>query len=230
MSRPRHTAGFTLLELTFALTIFILLVGSALVTYTEIQRAQIKADNLRQVQEGAQDILNAIAKEYRFGTTDYGCYANTNSSCDSSFNISLNTVNGKTSALAILNATKDKRVIFKTKTDSKGLHTTLQMLRQKWQTDTATNQSQWVSDSGFESGFVDFSVADLNIKKLDFYLAPVSGSPYADYADNQKQFQPKVTVILDAENFLGSLDTDQKTPFRHAEVNLQTSVSSRVYE
>jgi len=213
-SGRKPVAGFTLLETIFALTLFLLLIVGAATSYVEIQKAQYKSNLMRKVQEQAQNILETLTREYRFGTTDYSCYAEKlNPPCDE---VTAD-ANGHTNALAILDNTGTKRVIFRL--HEKKPAPVLEILRQEYL------NNEWINSTEFIDGFHEMLTPEIVIKNLNFYLSPIGSSPYQNYTDNQKQFQPKVTIALQIDAI-----GNETSPYRKAEVFLQTTISSRIYQ
>lgn len=72
---PKNQTGFTLLEMTIALGIFVILFTATLGIYTYSLKAEQRTIQISKLQKEAQFIMEIVAKKIRSGKLDYGFYA-----------------------------------------------------------------------------------------------------------------------------------------------------------
>lgn len=207
MNSLRIRKGFTLLELTIALTVFVIFVTVIFSSVFFLMKAQREANEERKVYEESQFLLEFLAQNIRTGTPDYDCYENPSDLCNGQ---NLVTNKGLSDGiLALLLANGGERIIFK-----KGDDGSLGFLR------------QISTPLGFQNvtGFTDFKVLNQDtifVESLQFFITPVKNS-FIALEDNQYQYQPRVTVFMDLKG---------KSRIRPQGIllSVQTTFSSRVY-
>ncbi|MBI4414916.1 MAG: type II secretion system protein, partial [Candidatus Kerfeldbacteria bacterium] len=80
-ARP-HRKGFTLVEILTVVSIFAVTSLIATNIFVITSRFQRKAATSQKLQGDIRFAVEAIAREVRFGTIDYGCYAPSPINCD----------------------------------------------------------------------------------------------------------------------------------------------------
>lgn len=207
MNTENFKKGFTLLELTIAITVFVIFITVIFSSALYIMKAQREANEERKVYEESQFLLEFFAQNIRNGTPDYECYQDPSDLCNGQ-----NLVTNKglsDGVLALLLANGGERIIFKKLDDG-----SLGFLR------------QISTPSGFQNviGFTDFKVLNQDtvfVESLQFLITPVK-DPFIALEDNQYQYQPRVTIFMDLKG---------KSRIRPQGIRLkvQTTFSSRIY-
>lgn len=209
----RTGAGFTLVEMLVAVSIFSVVVIASTDIFIRTQRAQRQAAALEKVQDTTRFLLTRIAQELRTGHIDYEYYK-------TSLTADPHTITSDTAIASETLAIKN--------TDGKTL---LFTVRQKDHTDfggvcgsdekTApclvlavpdTNQHERATPEGY------------TIQKLAFYITPPVDSLAIDNAlnDYPSDIQPRVTLMLSARGDLPGIS-------KPIDLSVQTTLSSREY-
>ena len=228
--------GFTLIELLVSIAIFVIFLGVVSVAYIGIVRSQRQANEVRKMYSDVRTFVESLSEDMRLGTVDYDCYKGgtdgseflTNPCPFSTIIDPQSSTAAPSPYLAIVNKAHTRKGGYWFDKDLGKLNV------KRYQRGGASDEvdiSQWGDALGYSSGDegVDpvtgsrslFS-ENIHVKNLTFSVNPAV-NPYisANYAKNQYQFQPKVTLTITVEN------ANQNLPPFH--LDFQTTLSSRVY-
>jgi prepilin-type N-terminal cleavage/methylation domain-containing protein len=226
MKKSTMKSGFTLIELLVSLSLFVIFLGVVSSSYISVVRSQRQANTVRKMYSHVRTFMDTLNQEVRLGTIDYDCYEKVyNEKTDvnkcppevaSDIAIS---ADGFSSYLAIVNKDQTEKTIYKYDHENKTIK-----VKKFIQSGGGWSPSPEFDTAIIESsdGFKNLFPNELQVTGATFALYPAV-NPYskAHYKENQYQFQPKVTLFLTVANAGQSLP-----PFH---LNLQTSISSRVY-
>lgn len=164
--------AFTLVEMTIALTVFVIFVATIFTSFLFIVRAQRDAKAVRDTYDEAQQIMDFMVNEIRSGTVDYACYINPSDFCRAENVISIVSRDGL------------KRIVFQKEGDA------LQFVRQEKQGEI------WQNQAGFSS-FQILHSDQITIDNLIFRITPLY-DPYDfdNVAINAAFYQPAVRISL----------------------------------
>ncbi len=208
----RSFKGFTLIELLISLAIFIVFIGIVSTTYVSIVRSQRQANDVRKVYSDVRNFVDMVTTEVRLGTIDYDCYSQADLSvCSDGVMGSIQS--GRSHYLALIRKDGLEKTTFFYDSEAK----TVKMEKK------IKNAAGWMTAPGYEEGFQPVFSSVVGIESLSFAISP-DVNPYAKehYAQNEKQFQPKVTLFM-------TVKSNQKSPPSEFRLNFQTTISSRVY-
>lgn len=216
-SRP-HRHGFTLVEILTVVSVFAMVSLIATNIFVLTSRFQRKAATSQKLQGDIRFSVEAIAREVRFGTIDYGCYDPSPTNCDPWGSLNTLAPNGKTPLLALI--------------DADGVRT-------RYRVSPADNRlyvcSLGITDANTvcdalppgNNKWQPVSPADIRVVKGEFYLFPFT-SPFVlkgviplDDSPYTTDAQPRVTIVLATQQTL-----DEVAPER---ASLQTTITSRLY-
>ncbi|MFC1750859.1 PilW family protein [Pseudomonadota bacterium] len=211
-------SGFTLIELLVSMTIFIIFLGIVSSSYISIVRAQKEANDVRRIYSEMRTFVEVIAEEVRLSAIDYDCYEGGGDFvtdpdfCDPEVVGSLPL--GRTNHLALIRKGGNQKSVFKF--DEGKVYVT-KILKTNGVWGYAPGYGG-VGQDNYEQVLSD----NIEVMDLSFYIYP-DKNPYSKdhYANNAKQFQPKVTLFMSVRN---AKNEDSKFEF-----DFQTTVSSRVY-
>jgi len=242
----RLKKGFTLIELLVSIAIFVIFMGVISLSYIGIVRSQRQANEVRAMYSDVRNFIESLSQDMRLGTIDYDCYqdvTNTVSpSTPGSVKVSSNqcefsganrgTLPNASPYLAIVNKDQTQKVVYWFDKD----FNELKIIRYENQNSAANNSHAdiaggWLVDAAYASGqdVLDPNTDGINVfsglvkvTNVVFSVNPPV-NPYlsANYAKNQYQFQPKVTMTISIANADNNV-----VPFH---LNFQTTLSSRVY-
>lgn len=202
--------GFTLIELLISIVIFVLFLGVVSSSYVNIVRAQKQANEIRKMYSDVRGAVDMMAEEIRLGTVDYDCYYGTAKDNSCLPEVANSLTGGRSAYLALVRKDGLEKTVFhydgSTLTISKQFR----------------NAAGWAPAPGYEDGFRNLLSDRVQLTYLSFAIFP-DVNPYSEdnYYKNEKQFQPKVTIFMTAEN-----SEMVKSEFK---LNFQTTISSRVY-
>lgn len=200
---PVNRKGFTLIEVLVSLAIFVIFTSIIINSYSSIIASQKKANEYRALYAEARQVFETLVSEFREGVVDYGSYKGTvNSALDDIWLVS-----------------KDAEVktrFFLEEEDVNGEPVSFLKMGKgevnEFSPDTLPtfDQARKLNSSRF------------NIKEISFLATPAI-DPYDDYYVNydSNQFHPKVTIYMVMETNVEGVED--------FEIELQTTVSSRVY-
>lgn len=204
----RFHAGFTLIELTIAMVVFVIFISVAFSSGLFLARAFRSANEERIMYQEAQYLLDYMSQNIRAGTIDYECYGD--ASCESQ-NLGVN--NGFVDDILAIRLPEGQRVIFQRSDDN-----VLRFIRQ-----IESSDGTWNNTTDFSDGFVALSRDSIIIERLAFLITPID-DPYKseNISKNELQYQPRVTIFMTLK---------PKMPFRSGNMKLdfQTTLSSRTY-
>jgi len=208
--------GFTLIELMVSMVIFVIFMGFVTSSYVSIVRAQKDTNDIRKMYAEVRSFIDMVSQEAKLGTIDYACYAGTDSSCKEVLS-SIDPGTGRSTDLALVRKDGLQRTIFRFVRDPQNADNNKVRVA-KYEKDVS---GTWGYAPGY-SGFRDIMGDLVKVERLSFAIYP-DADPYsrANYANSLKQFQPKVTIFLTANN-----RANVKSGFS---MDFQTTVSSRVY-
>ncbi len=228
--------GFTLIELLVSISIFVIFLGVVSVAYIGIVRSQRQANQVRKMYSDVRSLIELFSEDMRLGTIDYDCYKTDSSLPPPSGStnpcpFSTPTIDPSSSTasqspyLAIVNKDLTGKTVYWFDKDNgkikvkKYLGTLDNIDISQWsEVPGYTSGDEGADDTGSRSLLSDI----VKVKNLTFSVNPPV-NPYTsqNYAKNQYQFQPKVTLTLSVEN------ANQNLPPFH--LDFQTTLSSRVY-
>ncbi len=217
-ARP-HRKGFTLVEILTVVSIFAVTSLIATNIFVITSRFQRKAATSQKLQGDIRFAVEAIAREVRFGTIDYGCYAPSTTNCDpwlSSNDLAI--MGGRMSLLALKDADGSRTRYRVDPTDDRLYVCSL-----------STTDADSVCDTppSGNAKWQPVSPADIRVVRGAFYLfpysdpyslispVPLNGSPYTF------DLQPRVTIVLATQQSLAEVSPER--------ASLQTTVTSRLY-
>ncbi len=164
--------GFTLLEMTVSMGVFIILFTLTLSIYSATLKAERRTVQLSKLQKEAQLIMEIMAKKIRTGKVDYAFYTPSGQ---------VDSVNGE-SILALLDEYNNQTVF-------RYYNNSLEVCTEDCGTRTLPN----------EANFNVVPASDVKLNNLLFYIVPNS-NPFTS-ANSNPDF-PKVTVVANLENIL----------------------------
>lgn len=210
--------GFTLVEMLVVVAVFSVMMLIATNIFLVASKASRQAASSQRVQGDVRFALEAIAREVRFGTIDYDCYA-PNPGCDPEdigTPIDLDALKGQTSLLA-LRDTDGNRIRYKVM-DSNGVPK-LQVCFID-----AGVESLDKCDAPVAPAWQVVTPEDVLIENGMFYLYPFL-SPFKLRTSIPPPYdanaQPRVTIVLKTRQ-----QTNEVSP---ETISAQTSVVSRYY-
>lgn len=214
----RQKGGFTLIELLISIVLFTVFLSIVSQSYLSIVRSQKQANDVRKMYSELRVFMDSFAEEVRLSAIDYNCYS---AETDMSFNAdelcdveSRGTIaGGRTNVLSLVKKGGGEKTTYLIE---EGVDEgTVRIKIKKWY---GTAGGGWAVIPGYED-FRDVFSERILLKYASFAVFP-DVNPYSSqhYADNAAQFQPKVTLFLNARNEAGDFD-----------YQFQTSISSRVY-
>jgi prepilin-type N-terminal cleavage/methylation domain-containing protein len=205
--------GFTLIELLVSMVVFVMIMGIVGSSFTSIVRAQKEANEVRRMYSEVRSFTDLLAEEARLGVVDYQCYTAAADPYSGVCPQALGSiVNGRSNFLALVTKDGLQKTIFKYDATAKKVS----MIKYE-----KTDSGGWGIAPGY-TDFRDVMGTAVSVEKLAFAINP-DADPYAqaNYGINSRQFQPKVTLFMNAKNGQNS-----KSPFS---LDFQTTISSRVY-
>jgi len=183
-----NSQGFTLLEMTIALGVFIILFTLTLSIYSSTLKAESRSIQISRLQKEAQLIMEVLAKKIRTNKINYSFYTPTEQ---------VDTTNGE-DYLALLDA-QDNPTVFRFADNS------LQVC-----TESCGTKSAPVADN-----FNSIPASDIVINNLTFFITPAT-DPFSN--PSQVPQYPKTTVVIDLINTLNGISrnlTIQQTIPQH---------------
>ncbi len=219
--KTRIQKGFTLIEILIAITIFSLLMITISSSYLNVARAQREANAIREMYSQIRYVYSLIGEEARSKTIDYGCPRNpgeVSASESETCNSNKLQLAASDSYLALINRDATERTVFIIEDDETGENKILSFKKEA----KGTDDEVWRPSPGFETGFVEIEMKDLNINSMSFSKSPLN-DPYdpKNIGCGTVQFQPSVTVY-------SSIESESETVSDFS-LDLQTTFSSRVY-
>jgi len=220
--------GFTLIEVLIALTIFVIFITSVSSSYVNIARNQREANAVREIYSDMRYVFNMIEEEARSKTIDYACYqkgevqreyngadllVELGNLCSA---VNPNITNPE-DYLALIDAEGLERTIFKIEDDPQTEGKFFTFYKEHY------TGAAWEADAGFNpNAFTSIELKSLKINAFKFEITP-SVDPFdpRNVACGPVQFQPQSGIYASIQG--ARTDTDQFV------LNLQTSISSRVY-
>ena len=185
-----NSKGFTLLEMTVALGVFIVLFTLTLSIYSATLKAESRSIQISRLQKEAQLIMEVLAKKIRTHKINYSFYTPTEQ---------VDTINGE-EYLALLDA-QDNPTVFRFADNS------LQIC-----TENCGTKSSPITDN-----YNSIPASDITINSLTFFITPAS-NPFAN--PSQAPEYPKTTVVIDLVSSLNgvsrNLTVQQTIPQRLA--------------
>lgn len=217
--------GFTLIELLVSIAIFVVFLGVVSMSYIGIVRSQRQANEVRKMYSDVRTFTESLSEDMRLGTIDYDCYpdpaTSTTANCPPfSAQISTSSSEAQQSPyLSIVNKDRTEKIIYWFDKDNGKV----KVIRYKnINTDDSIDIPQWSVEEGYPPESVALLSDMVKVRNLTFSVnPPVNPYSSANYAKNQYQFQPKVTLTLSVEN------ANKNIPPFH--MDFQTTLSSRVY-
>jgi len=223
--------GFTLIEVLVALTIFIIFITNISSSYLYIAKSQREANLIREIYSDTRYVFNLIADEARAKTIDYACYTPLPLEEDEGPSITSKRISNPCSSLllipedsylALIDANQVNRTIFKVQENTETGYKTIKLYKENYTGGT------WVPDDGYtisgtdEDGFKEITLRNIKVNGLSFEISPL-GDPFDpdNVACGPVQFQPLVSIYANIQSI--------REDFSRFKLNLQTSVSSRVY-
>lgn len=199
----KQKKGFTLVELLVAMTIFVAFIGILIGSYTSIVRAQREANEYRIMYSEARQVFETLVFNLRDGMVDYAAYTGS-------------VVSGQPlSELTLISKDASRR----TKINYNNGTGKVSIEQGRLQPDTRPCiNAAYLFDAPVVLNSDELKVTDFKV-----YVAPVI-DPYAleNFDKHGNQFHPMVTIYAEfTREYPGG-----KEPFV---INLQTTVSSRIY-
>lgn len=208
-----QVAGFTLVEMLVAVSIFSVVVIVSTDVFIRAQRVQRQAAALEKVQDITRFLLTRMVQEIQTGFIDYAYYANS-LSADTKTIVSGSEIASET--LALENS-EGKTMLF---TVRRMGHTDFGELCSTEETSPCLIIAEVSPDTRHERATPD----GYTIQKLAFVITPPVDSLHIDPAKNDypSDIQPKVTIMLSARGDVPGI----REPI---DLAVQTTVSSRAY-
>ncbi len=217
MSAEKSRRGFTLIELMIAIVIFVSFLILVSNSFIGIIRAQVAANEVRQMYGELRGFVDFVNGEMREGRVDYFCYRQ-----DLIQNLDFNQaslVRCADVATLTIDAGNNLRTISKD-----GLMSSVIRFVPGGSGNSGTVQVQkfrnsdgvWAPESGYE-GFKEFAFGNLDIRNLRFDIYP-QADPAADTADLSTQLQPMVEM---------SMTVASTNPSVNFDLQFQTMITSR---
>ena len=212
-------SGFTLVELLVSIAIFVMFLGVVSVSYFGIVRSQRQANEVRKMYSDVRSLVEMLGEDMRLGTIDYDCYEATSGICPFTA-VTTTSSPDQSSYLAIVNKDQTQKVVYW----FDQVNGKLKVVRYERPLGSDGAEIANWSIQGADSSQDGRSLFSdmVAVKNLTFAVnPPVNPYASANYAKNQYQFQPKVTLTLTVENA-----NKNAAPFH---LDFQTTLSSRVY-
>lgn len=191
----KEKAGFTIMETVMVLGVFAIAVTYSMAIFVKSNTVQKRTANIQQTMADARYALEVMAREFRMGQLDYQYYYQ---------NYSQPLPMMPIEELAILNQDNN----------------TVRFRRQQ-----IPETERYAVQLYYNGEWLDITPEDINVTRLDFYLAP-DENPWVfltgGYPNN---VQPRVTIVMETESLLlegGAAINPRVTHF-------QTTVTSRKY-
>ena len=241
----KNRAGFTLIEMIIALSIFVLTVLIALNVYLIVNNVQRRTVAMQKVQDDVRYLFEALVQEVRLGRINYDFYADE----DNGINL-YPTVNGNNNyVLAVVNQ-QSESIFFRRSSSEVDTNDGQGDKVQYCQVDQINNIDCDLADDG---QWQDITPDGVKVDDLRFIITP-SVDPYTEVGagvlpdscdetsnlcpfgykcqtDNKCKFytdggnyQPKVRIVLKTES------TDTRIPEKSKSINMQTVISSRFFQ
>lgn len=214
----RSKAGFTLLELIMAITVFTIFISILMTSFVFLMRAQRDANEMRRIYSEARFLMDELAEEIRLKTVDYDCYESVLvgpgplvGDCTEDWDLEVH--KGKVGTLALVDPFLEKRTRFRVQDGN------LQISRQ-----VLDATGNWQADKGYElEEFQSLTAERITVKNLEFLITPFQDPLAFENRDAENyQYQPRVTVWL-------SLNGRSQLRVDGVNFDIQTTFSSRVY-
>lgn len=203
MKNLKQKKGFTLVELLVAMTIFVAFVGILIGSYTSIVRAQRQANEYRIMYSEARQVFETLVFNLRDGMVDYGYYG------------TQGILGNPLDEIVLIS----KDALRRTKISYDAGTGQVSMERGRLQPDTRP----CINAAYLFDPPVALNSEALKVTNFKIYVVPVI-DPYAleNFDKHGNQFHPFVTIYAEfTREYPGG-----KEPFV---INLQTTVSSRIY-
>jgi len=219
-------AGFTLIEMIVALSVFMIIILIATNVYVVINNSQRKVATMQKIQDDVRYLTEVIAQDIRLGKINYDFYINKQIDLHPNASTPI-------SVLAVINQLGES-VFYWQAADN-----TVRYCQQESSTDCDL--------SDYESGWQNVTPESVEITELEFIITPsadpftevterscttdgdcTSWDTYRSYRCNGRceyytdghNFQPKVRVIVKAQG-------RDKSIVEQSKINLQTIISTR---
>ena len=231
----KNSAGFTLMEIMVATTVFAIVSVSLLGLFNYVIKINRRGEALRQASQGMRSFVEFLVKEVRNGSIDYyvvnGKYApsfNGSSPCvpggtagNTVSPAAIKTYFVKDNKLGIVNTDNLEECFYLGKSDGSYVDT---VGGQPLTFATTTgNLTLSMQKSGVALPQV-LTPPNISVQRLMFFTRPIC-DPYsscADYAGALPHIQPSVGIVI---QFLAKLPTGEQVPIYY-----QTFVSSNQYD
>lgn len=197
----KQKKGFTLVELLVAMTIFVAFIGILIGSYTSIVRAQREANEYRIMYSESRQVFETLVFNLRDGMVDYAAYSGSQIAGQPLSELTLISKDGLRQTEIFYN---DETVKIK-------------------QGSLAPDTRPCINAAYLFDDPVVLNSEALKVTDFQIFVAPII-DPYAleNFDKHGNQFHPMVTVYAKFEReYPGG-----KEPFV---INLQTTVSSRIY-
>lgn len=208
-------AGFTLVEMLIATSLFSVVILTSTDIFLRVQRAQRQAAILEKTQDITRFFLTRVAQEVRSGSIDYEYYNDPGGLKNDQYT---KQGNGQIASQTLaLRTAEGERLLFKTrpKGDASCAPTT---------PDEDVSPCLIIATTAPVSQAERMNPPGYTIQKLLFVITPGSDPFSIDPATNdfQSNAQPKVTIMLTVQSTLAGI----KQPFN---LTTQTTVATREY-
>ena len=211
-----------------ALAIFMIFITSVSSAYIDIARNQREANIVREIYSDIRYVFNMITEEARLKTIDYACYrkgaiVEEYDGVDTLIDLSnlctaVNpNIEDPQNYLAFVDAEGLRRTIFRIEEDSENKGRNFTFYKESY------TGGSWLPDAGFNQlSFAKLDLKNTKINEFKFEISPLA-DPFdpRNVACGPVQFQPQATIYAQIEGARPDTSTFK--------MNLQTSVSSRVY-
>lgn len=216
-SAKKTQKGFTLIELMISIVIFVSFLVVVSNSFIGIIRAQVGANEVRQMYSELRNFVDFVNGEMREGTVDYFCY-NQDFLINPDFN-QASLVRCVDGAVLKVESGNNLRTISKDGLLSSVIKFTpgsgdvpgiveVQKFRNV--------DGVWAPESGYET-FKQFAFGNLNVKNLHFDIYPKL-DPTGNSSDLSTQLQPMVEMSMDVSSINPSVNFD---------LQFQTMITSR---
>ena len=210
--------GFTLIELMIAIVIFVTFLVMVSNSFIAIIRAQVGANEVRQMYSEMRNFVDFVNGEMREGTVDYFCYhQELIMSLDFNQASLVRCVEGP-------ELTVDSGNNLRTISKDGLLSSVIKFVPGKGEVPGVVEVQKfrnidgvWAPESGYETGFKQFAFGNLNVKNLHFDIYPKK-DPLIDPSDLSTQIQPMVEMIV---------STSSTNPTVNFDLQFQTMINSR---
>ncbi len=248
IKNQNNRAGFTLVEILVATTIFVIVAASLLSLFNYILKINRRTEALSQASQGARDFVEFLVKEIRNGQIDYYINDGTTPTYKSPITPSSpcsvpqttggnpvptptpSTYYSQDNKLGIINTDGVEECFYFG--DNNGVYVDagnagapVKFTAPSGSKYTLVLQKNGVTNSLIPNPYVILNPPNFRIDQLMFLIRPLC-DPYApsckDYGNNYPQIQPSVVIII---RFTVQLPTGETTSIYY-----QTSVSSNKYD